>query len=259
MSSRLKKRKEYTALSYILTLFVYGLIFVALIIVGNIGSYYITNHQNQVATTDNPSTSITTNDYQARLLATRELIKQANVYIQLDYDDTSEIGSGTIVSLDDEYYYAITNYHVLERENGVATNKFVKTFDNISSNFEIIAFSEDLDLALIKFTKLNRSSIEPINTDNLNINIEDIILAIGNPYGNIGSITYGSIIRMTTIKELEIDRYVIEHDAPLFTGSSGGALVDEAGNLIGINSWEKNGLFYAIPITVINTFLENNL
>jgi len=247
-----KKKQDLSFLTFILMLLSAGLVFFLLTLAGNMVSYYI--QQSQVTTTQIQSTTI--ND-QVQLLATRQKITEANVFIQVDFEGGHEIGSGTIILVDQEYYYAITNYHNIDGNNNNITSFEITTFDGVSSDFEVLAFSQIQDLALLKFTRENRAIISPLNKSTTTINPSDIVIAIGNPYGYVGMITYGVMQRYTVLNELEITRSVIEHDAILFNGSSGGALVDKNGNLIGINSWELNGLFYAIPITVINTFLEN--
>jgi S1-C subfamily serine protease len=214
---------------------------------------------NTPSITTIPQLTTTELNEQAILLGTRQKLIEANVFIQVNIPSGYEIGSGTIIHQDSDFYYAITNEHVLDGNNEVINSCQATTYDNITTSFEVVAIDNVKDLALIKFTKENREVINPLRTLNEGIYIDDIVVAIGNPYGNTASVSYGSIHQVTTIRELEIERLVIEHDAPSFTGSSGGALVDLYGNLKGINSWELNGLYYAIPISVINTFLENNL
>lgn len=233
-------------------LLVAGIVFFLLTLAGNMASYYIQQSQTTQATTQSNNLN-----EQVQLLATRQKLTEANVFIKVDFDGGHELGSGTIILIDENNYYAITNYHNIDGNNNNILSKEITTHDGVISDFEVIAFDVIKDLALVRFTRENRSMIYPLNLSESSINPTDIVIAIGNPYGYIGMITYGVMLQHTTLNELEITRNVIEHDAILFNGSSGGALVDSSGNLIGINSWELNGLFYAIPTAVINTFLEN--
>ncbi len=252
MKFKKKKKSEYSIWKFVITLIVIGLAYFTINLLSNFA-------YEQLRTTEATTTNLSTTDQQAIILATRQKITEANIFIQVNFSSGYEIGSGVIVHEDEDFYYAITNQHILDGNSEVINSKSVRTSDSVESDFEIVAMDEIKDLALIKLSKESREEISPINTIDNVINIDDIVIAVGNPSGNIATITYGSIIRITSIQELEISRLVIEHDALLSNGSSGGALVDMYGNLVGINSWELNGLFYAIPITVINTFLQNNL
>ncbi|MFA7097606.1 MAG: trypsin-like peptidase domain-containing protein [Gammaproteobacteria bacterium] len=252
-----KKNNEFRLWHLFSILIISGIMFAGITIFGSWAYAYV--ESLRVSPVTNGYSTTTDVDEQAILLATRQKLSEANVFIQVNYASGYEIGSGTIIHQDTSFYYAVTNEHILDGNNEVIDSQEVTTYDNISSDFEMLAIDQEKDLALIKFSKENRSYIQPINTIDEAINIDDIVIAIGNPYGNVGSITYGSIIQLTTLRELEISRLVIEHNAALNDGSSGGALVDIYGNLVGINGWELNGLFYAIPITVINTFLKNNI
>jgi S1-C subfamily serine protease len=164
-----------------------------------------------------------------------------------------------IVHEDDTHYYAITNEHIIDGNDYVINSHEVITNDEVSSTFEIIAQSEDIDLAIIKFTKIDREVIQPLSIQENSISINDLIVSVGNPTGNIATITYGYIESITELQELELTHLVYEHNATLFNGSSGGALVDLNGNIIGINTWTLNGSFFAIRGSVINNFLLNNL
>ncbi|PKK94543.1 MAG: hypothetical protein CVV60_05890 [Tenericutes bacterium HGW-Tenericutes-5] len=251
-----KRKSEFRLWHLFSVLLIAAVMFAGITVVSSWAYAYMEAIDNQQITTQRTTTNI---DEQAILLATRQKLIEANVFIQVNIPSGYEIGSATIINQDDDFYYAITNEHVLDGNNEVVNSYQATTFDNITTSFEVVAMDNVKDLALIKFTKENREVISPLRTLNEGIYIDDIVVAIGNPYGNTAAISYGSIHQVTTIRELEIERLVIEHDAPSYTGSSGGALVDMYGNLKGINSWELNGLYYAIPISVINTFLENNL
>jgi len=250
-----KKNNDFRFWHLFSILLIAGVMFTGITIFGTWAYDYV-DSMNTSTTAQRTTTEI---NEQAILLGTRQKLIEANVFIQVNIPTGYEIGSGTIIYQDDDYYYAITNEHVLDGNNEVINSYQATTFDNVTTTFEIIALDQIKDLALIKFTKNSRELINPLSTIFEGIYIDDIVVAVGNPYGITASISYGSIHQLTTIRELEIERLVIEHDAPSYTGSSGGALVDMYGNLKGINSWELNGLYYAIPISVINTFLENNL
>jgi len=256
MMKKTKRKSEFRLWQLFSVLLIAAVMFAGITVVSSWVYAQMESMTVPPITTERTTTGL---NEQAILLATKEKLKEANVFIQVNIASGYEIGSATIIHQDDDFYYAITNEHVIDGNNEVINSYQATTFDNITTSFEVVAMDNVKDLALIKFTKENRASISPLRTLNEGIYIDDIVVAIGNPYGNTASISYGSIYQVTTIRELEIERLVIEHDAPSYIGSSGGALVDMYGNLKGINSWELNGLYYAIPLSVINTFLENNL
>lgn len=188
-----------------------------------------------------------------------ESLTKINLYISTHWSGGFEIGSGVIISSDDTYYYAITNEHVIDGDDNLIGGYQVMTYDEVQSSFEVLASDEEKDLALIRFEKSDHdSSIEPLHLSTT-IEQNNLVVSIGNPYGNIGTITYGFIEQMTILNELEIEHEAIEHTCTLYRGSSGGALVSQDGYLIGINTWELNGNYYAIPIHVVQEFITNNL
>lgn len=197
-------------------------------------------------------------DIEPILLATKEKMIQANVYIQTFFSNQLEIGSGTIINEDESYYYIITNYHVIDGNSNVIESSTIQTYDGVSSDYEILKTDEIKDLAYLRISKSNRSEITPLNLVYLNTQeLDPFSICVGNPFGNLSIVNFGTIIRETYIQELEVTHQVIEHNINLGEGSSGGALCNTYGQLLGLNTWTKDGLFYAIPSSVINTFLEN--
>ena len=95
------------------------------------------------------------------------------------------------------------------------------------------------------------------------VQVGDAVLAIGNPFGFGNTVTAG-IVSALGRKQLGINRYedFIQTDAAINPGNSGGALVDVAGNLIGINSTIFSqsggslGIGFAIPVSISRTVLE---
>lgn len=223
-------------------------------------SYFFHDYDFDVGQVESETTDQSTESRLNQLsYEVRDKIKKANIYLQTNYQDGYEFGSGTIINEDETYYYAITNYHVIDGNNHVINSYEVMTYDEITTSFEIITYEENLDLALIKFSKASRDeSIEPLSINNQS-SIDDLVCSIGNPSGTFGQITYGFIHDITQLRELELTHEVIEHSATLLNGSSGGALVNNQGELLGINTWTLNGSFYAIRSSVINDFLINNI
>jgi len=111
--------------------------------------------------------------------------------------------------------------------------------------------ADDGDLPAITFGSLDA------------VQVGDVVLAIGNPFGFGNTVTMG-IVSATGRNHLGINRYedFIQTDAAINPGNSGGALVDIAGNLIGINSTiysqygGSQGIGFAIPVSLARTVLE---
>ena len=159
----------------------------------------------------------------------------------------NEIGSGVIFSDDG---YIVTNLHILKGQNIEVGLKSGKVFDA-----KIIGFDENSDLAVLKISP--EEEIYPINFANSeHLKIGDKVLAIGNPYG-IGISVSSGIISATGRDYGNPYLQLIQTDAAINPGNSGGALINENGNLIGINSkiFSKTGAYqgigFAIPSNLV--------
>ena len=157
------------------------------------------------------------------------------------------IGSGVIFSEDG---YIVTNLHIL-----TGNNINVKLNNGNIHSANIIGIDENADIAVIKIsTKEILTPIKFANSDNLEIG--DKVLAIGNPYG-IGISVSNGIISATGRDYGNPYLQLIQTDAAINPGNSGGALINENGNLIGINSkiFSKTGAYqgigFAIPSNLV--------
>ena len=159
------------------------------------------------------------------------------------------LGSGVIISKDG---YIVTNYHVIS----AATKITVKTHDGKVYTAKLIGSDPKTDLAVIK---IDANNLKPITfTDSDKIEVGDITLAIGNPFGLRESVTAGivSALNRTSIGLNDYENF-IQTDAAINPGNSGGALVDLKGRLIGINSailsssGGNNGIGFAIPSNMV--------
>ena len=159
------------------------------------------------------------------------------------------LGSGVIISKNG---YIVTNYHVISD----ATKITVKTHNGKVYKAKLIGSDPKTDLAVIK---IDANNLQPITfTDSNNIEVGDIALAIGNPFGLRESVTAGivSALNRTSIGLNDYENF-IQTDAAINPGNSGGALVDLKGRLIGINSailsssGGNNGIGFAIPSNMV--------
>ena len=157
------------------------------------------------------------------------------------------LGSGVIFSKDG---YIVTNLHILSSNN---INVKLDNGKNYSAN--IIGIDKNADIAVLKIA--SEDDLTPISfADSDTLMVGDKVLAIGNPYGIGTSVTSG-IISATGRDYGNPYLQLIQTDAAINPGNSGGALINENGNLIGINSkiFSKTGAYqgigFAIPSNLV--------
>jgi Do/DeqQ family serine protease len=164
------------------------------------------------------------------------------------------LGSGVIVSTDG---YILTNNHVVESADEIE----VVLNDSRRARAKVIGTDPDSDLAVLKI-KLDRLPVIVLgNSDSLQVG--DQVLAIGNPFG-VGQTVTSGIVSALGRNQLGINTFenFIQTDAAINPGNSGGALVDTAGNLLGINtaiysrSGGSMGIGFAIPVATAKLVLE---
>ncbi|PKK95165.1 MAG: hypothetical protein CVV60_02630 [Tenericutes bacterium HGW-Tenericutes-5] len=212
-------------------------------------------------------------EYNDILLSTKNHIRHANIQVNtVLYNpllpwgggierDVLSMGSGFIFHEDDDFYYAITNNHVVESEFDVDYE--IKTFEDTEfHSAELLVTSEEYDLAVLKFSKNSRSEVSIIDIYQrlyYKFNVGEIVLAVGNPSTVVNNVTFGEFKSMENLENVGFK--VIYHDATIANGSSGGALVDIDGNLLGVNAWgleDSDEFSFAIPNYIVYTFLINN-
>ena len=159
----------------------------------------------------------------------------------------NEIGSGVIFSEDG---YIVTNLHILS-----GNNINVKLNNGKIYSASIIGIDKNADIAVLKIS--TEEPLIPINfADSDNLKVGDKVLAIGNPYG-IGTSVSSGIVSATGRDYGNPYLQLIQTDAAINPGNSGGALINENGNLIGINSkiFSKTGAYqgigFAIPSNLV--------
>ena len=216
-------------------------------------------------------------DYNNVLLDTKDTIRHSNIQIQTtlieerypfpwsetlkEYVVGSSSGSGFIFMEQDGYYYALTNYHVVNPLDYQAEYT-IKTYgEELSEKATFVTGNEEFDLAVLRFPVGEKEDIAIIDIYErlyYRFNVGELVLAVGNPLGVVNNVTFGSFHSMEEIENVSYN--VIYHDASIKEGSSGGALVDVDGNLIGINTWgidSSDEYSFAIPNYIIYTFLVN--
>ncbi|MCO6186364.1 DegQ family serine endoprotease [Rhizobium sp. L1K21] len=166
----------------------------------------------------------------------------------------SSLGSGVIASTDG---YIITNNHVIEGADEVK----VALADGREYPAKIVLKDDRVDLAVLKVDTDDSLPPLPIG-DSDDIEVGDLALAIGNPFGVGQTVTNGIVsgLARTGVGVSDFG-FFIQTDASINPGNSGGALIDMRGELIGINSaifsrsGGSNGIGFAIPSNLARVFL----
>jgi serine protease Do len=168
-------------------------------------------------------------------------------------------GSGSGVILRDGFI--VTNHHVIEN----ATVTRIVLQDGRTYDTEIVGSDSYTDLAVLKVDIEGLPPIDFGSTDDLTIG--QFAVAVGNPLGQIGgaSLTTGVISALSRRVQFsdQTDLYgMLQTDAPITSGSSGGALVNADGDLIGITSaigvgrGGAEGIGYAIPVDLVRRITD---
>jgi len=171
----------------------------------------------------------------------------------------NSLGSGVIVSEDG---LIVTNNHVV-KGGGDAEIK-VALADKREFDARIILRDEKLDLAVLRLQAADHKFAHLDFDDSDKIEVGDLVLAIGDPFGVGQTVTSGIISALARSRGDAADaQYFIQTDAAINPGNSGGALIDMNGRLIGINSaivsrsGGSQGIGLAIPSNLVKVFLDS--
>jgi serine protease DegQ len=164
------------------------------------------------------------------------------------------LGSGVIVSSEG---YLITNNHVIEGADDIE----VMLADGRQARAKLVGTDPESDVAVLKIELDRLPAIAFGDADQLQVG--DVVLAIGNPFG-VGQTVTSGIVSALGRNQLGINTFenFIQTDAAINPGNSGGALVDAAGNLLGINTaiYSRTGgslgIGFAIPVSTARQVLE---
>ena len=223
-------------------------------------------------TYDNTDNQLDVTDYSNTSIAVAEKALPSVVGIKVTYQISSifgnstgeATGSGIIISDDG---YIVTNNHVVSSESSSyyaiqeATGISVKLYnDNTSYEAKIIGTDEYTDLAVLKIEK---TGLTPATLgDSTKVKVGEFVMAVGNPLGMDYSVTTGVVSAIERDVVADGKSYsVIQTDAAINTGNSGGALVNSVGEVIGINTLKLagngiEGVGFAIPISSTTSIIS---
>ena len=167
---------------------------------------------------------------------------------------SSGAGSGVILTQDG---YIVTNHHVIEDANSIT----VRTRSGDEYNASLVGSDEQSDLAVLK---IDATGLTPaVLGDSNTLEVGDLAIAIGNPLGELGgSVTSGIISALD--REMTIDGQtmtLLQTDAAVNPGNSGGGLFNANGDLIGIVNAKSSGenvegIGFAIPISTATDIID---
>ncbi len=259
------------------TLFV--LLFVAGLLIGGLLSFYVTYQQTRSLQTQvaglrnavsvlesqlstgggnfsvtNQSITIYQNDtYLADIYSN---VRDSIVLVQGTSDDGSVQGSGFVYqSL--SRMVVITNFHVVHNTDSLSV-----TFSNGHGYAATVLGSDPYaDLAIISVDDAPANEFKPVQiVSSSSLRVGDPVIAIGNPYGLVGSLTTGVVSALgRTLRETELASgysiaNIIQASTPINPGNSGGPLLNALGNVVGVTTAivsESQGLGFAVPSNTI--------
>lgn len=277
-----KKEKNHTFGKSVLVPFLSGVIGTTLVIgtcfgVPQIREQLLVVNNNTVPTsaTNNSNSStassiqqVSLSGYSDTAINVANKVRPSIVGIQVEFSTTSSFsrgtsiskaeGSGIIISQDG---YILTNNHIINSSSSNSyfevskASKVVVYLYNDETPYEatIIGTDEQTDLAVIKIEKSGLSAAELGNSDD--VKVGEFVMAIGNPLGMQSSVTGGMVSAVNRkVSDSDGKTYtLIQTDAAINAGNSGGALVNADGKVIGINTLKLSGtgvegMGFAIPI-----------
>lgn len=242
-----------------------------------LGNNAITSSTNASSSSNTPSTltQVSLTNYSDTSIQVANKVQPSIVGIKVEYTASSFFGrtsnataegSGVIISEDG---YILTNNHIVNSSSSDSyyaveeANKVSVYLYNDETEYEakIIGTDEQTDLAVIKIEKTGLTAAELGNSDQ--VKVGEFSMAIGNPLGLQNSVTAG-IISAINRKITDSDGKtltLIQTDAAINSGNSGGALVNAEGKVIGINTLKASGtgvegMGFAIPINSTKDIYE---
>ena len=230
----------------------------------------VSNTSNETVKSSTPSSTsqISLVNYSETGIGVAQKVLPSVVGIKVEYSVSSIFykgssntataeGSGVIISEDG---YILTNNHIINSSSSSSyyevgkANKITVYLYNDETEYEgtIIGTDEQTDLAVIKIDKTGLTVAELGDSDS--VQVGEFAMAIGNPLGMQSSVSSGTISAVNrSVTSDNVTYKLIQTDAAINSGNSGGALVNSQGQVIGINTLKMSGsgiegMGFAIPI-----------
>src|SRR5208337_4088967 len=258
------KRSSKASATLLIVLFVVGLF------VGGLATYYFANRQinninSQITTLQSQVSAlkgfqnatyqnITILQNGTSLTALYEGVRNSIVLIEGDISGGTQQGSGFVYTFSGRTV-VLTNYHVVQGATGLS----VTFSDGKGYSATVLGTDPYSDLAVLS-VKAPASEFKPLDiVSSSTLVVGESVIAIGNPYGLVGSLTTGVVSALgRTITEDIAGNYaianIIQTSTPINPGNSGGPLLNAAGNVVGITTaivTNSQGLGFAVPSDTI--------
>jgi len=247
------------------------LLFAAGLLVGGIGIYFLSYREtssltNQVSNLQNQVSdlrgfqnvtyqNINIQQNGTSLTKIYQGVKDSVVLIQGKTSSGTVQGSGSVYDFEGSPV-VLTNYHVVQDTTGLSV-----TFSNGNGfSAKVLGTDPYSDLAVVSVNNAPATEFKPVTiVSSSTLNVGESVIAIGNPYGLVGSLTTGTVSALgRTITEDTAQGYaianIIQTSTPINPGNSGGPLLNAVGNVVGITTAivsDSQGLGFAIPSNTI--------
>lgn len=178
-----------------------------------------------------------------------------------EYESRS-LGSGFIFKKDGDYYYVMTNNHVIKDMDEIT----IKLYDGtVIEKVEVVGKDPATDIAVLKFKSKDNLRIARLG-DSDKIRVGDWVIAIGSPFGLSSTVTVGVISakhrEIRGMAEAPSIQDFLQTDAAINPGNSGGPLVNINGEVVGVNTavysrtGQYAGIGFAVPINIAKRVAE---
>jgi len=225
---------------------------------GLAADHYADRASATAATTGTAATAIAVTESDS-LAPVAAKVSPSIVTVLIDGENSSALGSGVVLSADG---LILTNNHVISSGGTVS----VRLADGRTLPASVVAADSTHDLALVRATGVSGLTPVTFGTD-ASVAVGDTVLAFGAPLGLEGTVTSGIVSALNREVGTGTEQLtgLLQTDAPINEGNSGGALVDTSGNVIGINvaiataddqSTGNVGLGFAIPAGTVTTVVR---
>lgn len=243
---------------YVTKKFFIIMLIIAMILTSVVSSWLVVFFSNRTPSYKNLSTSSLQSATRGKLTIDEIASKNADAVVEImtTSGGTSEgAGSGVIVKSNG---YIVTNYHVIDGATTIA----VRLHSGKSYSASVVGYDEQTDIAVLKIdaAKLNAVTIGRSSK----LSVGDLAVVIGNPLGKLGGTVTAGIISAKD-RKIELEnrtRTLIQTDASINEGNSGGALFNSKGELVGIvvakgSGTGIEGLGFAIPIDSVASSIDD--
>jgi putative serine protease PepD len=226
---------------------------------GVAAEHYLVSDAAPATSASVPATAASTVTDGNALAAVAAKVSPSIVTVLVDGDRSSAVGSGVILDADG---LVLTNNHVIESDGTVS----IRLADGRTVPAAVVATDSTHDLALMRATGVSGLTPATFGTDS-SVAVGDTVLAFGSPLGLTGTVTSGIVSAVDREVDTGTEKLtgLLQTDAPINEGNSGGALVDTAGNVIGINvaiatagdgSTGSVGVGFAIPADTVTAAVK---